>query len=98
MDHNPNLSPWTWPVSLDPAGQKTLDKPADTGNMIWQNRPASPTDYENALGDALEVVFESGAVELAEVIAKLNELGITSPQNTAWTEESFTSEMKKLGA
>jgi hypothetical protein len=98
MDHNPNLSPWTWPVKIDPAGQKTIDKPADLGNMIWQNRPAPPTDYENALADALEEVFDSGAVELFDVVVKLNELGIKSPQDSAWTEESFTSEMKKLGA
>jgi hypothetical protein len=97
MDHNPNLSPWTWPVNIDPAGQKTLDKPADLGNLVWQNRPAPPTAYENALGDALETVFESGAVELSEIVAKLNELGVKSPQNTVWTEESFASEMKKLG-
>jgi hypothetical protein len=98
MDHNPNLSPWTWPVNIDPAGQKTLDKPADMGNMIWQNRPAQPTAYENALGDAFEKVFEAGAVELPDVVARLNELGIKTPQDTAWTEESFTREMKKLGA
>lgn len=98
MDHNPNLSPWTWPVNIDPAGQKTLDKPADLGNMVWQNRTAPPTDYENALGDALEKVFDSGAVELSEVVAKLNELGIKDPQGSAWTEESFTREMHSLGA
>jgi hypothetical protein len=98
MDHNPNLSPWSWPVNIDPAGQKTLDKPTDMGNMVWQNRPASPTAYENALGDVLEKVFEAGALELADVIAKLNELGFKSPQGTAWTEDTFTREMKKLGA
>lgn len=97
MDHNPNLSPWTWPVNIDPAGQKTLDKPVEMANMVWQNRPTPPTAYENALGDALERVFDSGAVELSEVVAKLNELGIKSPQDSAWTEESFTSEMQRLG-
>lgn len=97
MDHNPNLGPWTWPVDIDPAGQKTLDKSNDIGNIVWQNRPAPPTDYENALGDALEKVFETGAVELADVIARLNELGIKSPQGTAWTEDSFARAMKKLG-
>lgn len=98
MDHNPNLSPWTWPVNIDPAGQKSIDKPADLGNIVWQNRRAAPTAYENALGDALEKVFEAGAVELADVVLQLNGLGIQSPEGNAWTEESFTREMKKLGA
>lgn len=98
MDHNPNLSPWTWPVQIDPAGQKSIDKPADLGNLVWQNRPAPPTVYENSLGDALERVFDSGAVELVEVVAKLNELGMKDPAGSAWTEESFTRELKHLGA
>ena len=98
MDHNPNLSPWTWPTHIDPAGQKSIDKPADLGNMIWQNRPAPPTAYENGLGDALEHVFESGAVELPEVVDKLNELGFKDQNGSAWTEQSFTLEIKRLGA
>jgi hypothetical protein len=98
MDHNPNLSPWTWPVNIDPAGQKSIDKPAELGNIVWQNRAAAPTDYENALADALEKVFETGAVELADVVLQLNGLGVKSPEGAAWTEESFTFEMNKLGA
>jgi hypothetical protein len=98
MNHNPNLGPWTWPVDIDPAGQKSIDKPADLGNIVWQNRAAEPTPYENALGDALEKVFEAGAVELPEVVLQLNGLGIKSPEGDAWTEESFTRQMKKLGA
>jgi len=98
MDYNPNLSPWTWPIHIDPAGQKSIDKPADLGNIVWQNRPAPPTPYENALCDALEQAFDSGAVELAEVVAKLNELGVNDESGAAWTEQSFTLEMKRLGA
>jgi hypothetical protein len=98
MDHNPNLSPWTWPTHIDPAGQKSIDKPADTGNMIWQNRQAPPTGYENALGDALEQVFDLGALNLPDVVAKLNELGFKDQNGSAWTEQSFTLEMQRLGA
>jgi len=98
MDHNPSLSPWTWPVTIDPAGQKTLDKPSDIGNLIWQNRITPPTAYENSLGDALEKVFEAGAVELSDVIKKLNELSIKTPQDSLWNEENFCSEMSKLGS
>jgi hypothetical protein len=98
MDHNPNLSPWTWPTHIDPAGQKSIDKPADLENIIWQNRSAPPTPYENALGDALEQVFDSGAVELAEAVAKLNELGVKDQNGAEWTSQSFTLEMKRLGA
>lgn len=98
MDHNPNLSPWIWPAKIDPAGQKTLDQPVDLGNLIWQNRPAPPTEYENALGDAFEKVFESGAVELADVVTGLNQIGMKDPKGETWTEDSFLREMKRFGA
>jgi hypothetical protein len=98
MDYNPNLGAWTWPEHVDPAGQKTIDTPPEIGNIIWQNRSAMPTAYENALGDALENVFEAGAEKIEDVVAKLNELGVKDPQDNAWTEESFMREMNRLGA
>jgi hypothetical protein len=99
MDCNPNLSAWTWPTDVvDPAGEKSIEHPARIENMIWQNRAALPTAYEDALGNALEEVFAAGAVELDEVIAKLNELGFPSPEQGKWTEEIFLREMKQLGA
>lgn len=64
----------------------------------WQTRPAPPTDYENALGDALEALFTREVYELDAIIAGLNETGPADPDGNPWTETSFTSVMKRLGA
>lgn len=99
MDFNPNLSQWVWPTDIiDPAGEKSIEHPTKIENLVWQSRSRTPTAYENALGDALEQVFEAGAVELADVVANLNERGFPSPENTLWTEESFARTIQSLGA
>ena len=98
MDYNPNLSPWTWPTDVvDPAGEKSIEHPAKIENMIWQNRAALPTHYEDGLANVLEEVFSSGAMELSDVVAKLNELEFPSPEHGEWTEEIFLREMRQLG-
>ncbi|MSQ18900.1 MAG: hypothetical protein EXR39_04930 [Betaproteobacteria bacterium] len=73
-----------------------IERPADAKNMPWQTRPAMPTDYENRLGDALEVIFENGATDLQAVIAALNATDIRSPMGTAWTAPLFEAEMRRL--
>ena len=64
----------------------------------WQSRDRDPTDYENALGDALEAAFADGVRELAELVERLNAIGVKAPDGTAWTEDSFRTEIKRLGA
>ena len=64
----------------------------------WQTRPALPTDYENALGDALEALFTNEIYELDAIIAGLNESGPADPDGNPWTEASFQAIMKRLGA
>lgn len=96
-DHNPYLKPWQRPEPNAVAGKGSIEIPADVRNMIWQTRPATPTAYENRLGDALVDVFASGAVELADVVAGLNKIGMHAPDGQPWTEASFTAEMSRLG-
>ena len=63
-----------------------------------QTRKAPPSDYENALADALEEIFEGGAQTLEEIIAGLAKSGVKAPDGKAWTEELFLSEMERLGS
>ena len=98
MDFNPELKPWRRPEPNREAGKGVIEKPGHSHNLVWQTRSAPPTAYENQLGDALEVVFESGAAELADVVAKLNELGVRAPDGEPWTPSRFEAEMKRLGA
>ena len=79
------------------AARGRVEKPDEAVNTVWQTRLAPPTPYENALGDALEQVFEAGAQTLAEVVAKLNELGSRAPDGARWSEASFEREIARLG-
>ncbi|MEK9677741.1 MAG: recombinase-like helix-turn-helix domain-containing protein [Rhodospirillaceae bacterium] len=97
MDHNPYLKPWKRPEPNQRAGMGRLEIPENVENIVWQTRPATPTEYEIQLGDALESIFGDGHEELADVVAQLNERGIQSPHGGDWTEESFQAEMKRLG-
>jgi hypothetical protein len=63
-----------------------------------QARTAAPTDYENKLGDALEAAFADGIQDLGPLVARLNEAGARAPDGKAWTEQSFQTEIKRLGA
>jgi hypothetical protein len=74
-----------------------VEKPDEAVNTVWQTRLAPPTGYENALGDALEQVFASGAETLSQVIEGLNKLGSRAPDGASWTEASFQQEMQRLG-
>ncbi len=94
MDYNPYLQP----ASVSPDSHKgSIEKVGEIKNMIWQNRAAPPTPFENQLGDLLEQVFVAGIEELPAVVAKLNELGGHAPDGAAWTEASFTAVMQQLG-
>ena len=63
-----------------------------------QHRLNPPTQYENLLGDAIEAAFRQGIVTLPEMVRSLNEQFVPSPGGQAWTEELFTTEMRRLGA
>jgi hypothetical protein len=98
MDYNPYLKPSIRPQSNNFAGANGIEEVDKIENIVWQTRSEPPTEYENQLGDAMENVFDSGAEELPEIVAKLNELGSRTPDRKLWTEENFQVEMKRLGA
>ncbi len=96
-DFNPQLRPWQRPELGSAAGKGALERPDKVVNLVWQTRGAPPTDYENALADSLIACFDAGAEELPDLVAALNARGSRSPGGAPWTEESFTTEMARLG-
>ncbi len=97
LDHNPELKTWARIIPSSEPGQGHIERPGDFDNRVWQNRQRAPEAFEFALVAALEAVFESGANELDEVIAGLNERHSQDRQGQPWTEESFLQEMAVLG-
>lgn len=65
---------------------------------IHQSRTHEPTPYELKLAATLEEVFTKDGHELADVVRGLNARQVHAPDGAPWTEESFRTEMKRLGA
>ncbi|MEM7442200.1 MAG: recombinase-like helix-turn-helix domain-containing protein [Pseudomonadota bacterium] len=97
MDHNPFLKSWEVPTPNKAAGKGSVEIPSQAENIVWQTRAAPPSAYENALGDAIETAFGEGHYELEPLVARINELGVKSPEGTPWTEQRFCAEMARLG-
>jgi hypothetical protein len=50
------------------------------------------------MGEALMEIFDDDISQLSDIVAKLNELGVKSPDGELWTEDNFELEMRRLGA
>lgn len=98
LDHNPQLKPWLNPSPNNVAGKGKVEVPGQMQNVVWQNRAAPPSAYENALGDALERVFEGGATTLDEVVSALNAQNFRTADGHAWTADRYEAELARLGA
>lgn len=93
-----DINPYLQGATGDNKGSReTIENEQDPGNIVWQTRDHAPTDYENALGDVLEKIFADGIQELTDVVARLN-TDFPKPDGSAWTEENFQEEIKRLGA
>ncbi|UZF42841.1 recombinase-like helix-turn-helix domain-containing protein [Rhodococcus rhodochrous] len=73
--------------------------------VINQARTADPTPYEIKLAKAIEAVFGSGVHDLDGLVHDLDGLvrglnasGIHAPDAQEWTAQSFTAEMRRIGA
>jgi hypothetical protein len=93
---NPYLEGSLRPRNGAAPGKGSIDIPGKVPNLPSQTRSHPPTEFENQLGDALEKVFTAGAVELDDVVAKLNEIGFRTENGTPWTAELFTATMQRL--
>lgn len=63
-----------------------------------QTRQSPATAYELKLAGSLSEVFAAGTHDLPGIIKGLNDLGLHAPGGTAWDEDNFRAEMKRLGA
>lgn len=96
----PDFNPW---ISHHPdrgdskGGPATLELPASTANVAWQTRPASLSEYESALADALGAIFAAEIDDLPQITERLNRTGPKPPEGGIWTEEIFLAEMRRLG-
>ncbi|RFU87227.1 hypothetical protein DY218_07590 [Streptomyces triticagri] len=65
---------------------------------IHQSRTHEPTPYELKLAATLEEVFTVEGHELADVIRGLNARQVHAPDGRPWTEQTFRTELDRLGA
>ncbi|MCG8967610.1 MULTISPECIES: recombinase family protein [Streptomyces] len=63
-----------------------------------QSRIHEPTPYETKLARTLEEIFTQDGHDLADVVAGLNARQVRTPDGAPWTEETFRTEMHRLGA
>ena len=98
QDHNPLLKAFLTDARGSDPEKGRIEQVDETQNIEWQTRPAPPSDYENALGDALVACFEEGIDELAPLVKRLNELAVKTPDGAAWTADNFQSVLARLGA
>jgi hypothetical protein len=98
QDHNPLLKAFLARARGTGPEKGSIEHAGDAANIEWQTRPSPPSDYENALGDALVACFEEGIEELAPLVKRLDERGVKAPDGAAWTEESFQAVLARLGA
>ena len=97
-EFNPALSPPDRGAGdRNKGGEDTIEIPGRAANLRWQTRAKPPTDYENALADALQNMFAREVYELSAIVAGLNEIGIMAPDGEPWTEEAFKAAMRDMG-
>ncbi|MFF2650813.1 recombinase-like helix-turn-helix domain-containing protein [Streptomyces sp. NPDC058045] len=65
---------------------------------VHQTRTHEPTPYEIKLAGVLEEIYADVGHQLTDVVRGLNERHVYPPDGGPWTEESFTAEIKRLGA
>lgn len=75
-------------VSDDPSAERYLNP--------HQARLWPPTDFEDALGDAIEAAYSSGKWELDDLLAELDSTGPVAPSGQPWTVDEFTRLMASL--
>lgn len=97
MEYNANLKDRQRSEPQE-GGKGKIEVPAEIENIAWQTRGEAPTEYEVALTDALEELFDKDIESLPDLVAALNDRGVFGPGGSPWTEDSFQTEIKRLGA
>lgn len=96
-DFNRYIAPYRNPQPNQTAGAGQIFEGAARELIVWQTRPAMPTEYEEMLAAALEQIFSQRTYELPDIVAALNRDGIRTPGGEAWTEANFQSTFRELG-
>ncbi len=96
-DFNPYLEAYRNARPNKVGGGGQIFAGADRDLIVWQTRPAVPSEYEQTLADALEQIFSQRIFDLAEVVAALNREGLRTPAGEAWTERNFEQTFQELG-
>jgi hypothetical protein len=96
-DLNPYLEAYQNARPNKVAGIGQIFEGTDRDLIVWQTRPAVPSEYEQTLADALEQIFSQRTYELPEVVAALNREGIRTPTGEVWTERNFEEIFQQLG-
>ena len=97
QDFNPYLEAYQNAQPNKVAGAGQIFAEGDRDLIVWQTRPAVPSEYEQTLTDALEQIFSQRTYELPQVVAALNREGIRTPGGEAWTERNFEETFHELG-
>ena len=96
-DHNPLLMGFLQDRTDREAARGSIEAPDRQDNIIWQTRPAPPTEFENRLADALIACFEAGITELDPLVRRLNDMGMRTPDGNDWTPENFAATLDRMG-
>ena len=64
---------------------------------VHQTHPDPFTPYETKLAGSIMEIFGRGTHDLPGLVAGLNDLGLHAPDGGEWTEDSFRTEMRRMG-
>ncbi|OVZ60586.1 hypothetical protein CDO44_07600 [Pigmentiphaga sp. NML080357] len=94
---NIRLTTWKANEPSPHAGLGMVEAPGEGLNLRWQSRESEPTDYENALADAIEGAYLAGARTAQQFADHLNAAGVASLSGRGWSAEALEEEMARLG-
>ncbi|MCZ7564819.1 MAG: hypothetical protein M5U08_14425 [Burkholderiales bacterium] len=96
-DYNRYLEAYRNPRPNQTAGAGQIFAGGERDLIVWQTRPALPTEYEATLASTLEQIFAQRVYELPDIVAALNREGVRTPAGEAWTEQNFQTTFRELG-
>lgn len=94
---NEKLANWIHATPATEAGINNIQIPGQPELLVWQTRYKAPTVYEQDFVQYLIQAFSSGITELDELVQSLNQQGFRCESGEAWTSETFSAEMQRLG-
>jgi hypothetical protein len=97
QDYNPYIEAYRNARPSQEAGAGQIFGTAERDLIMWQTRPAVPSEHERTLADTLEQIFAQKTYTLPEIVAALNREGVRTPAGEPWTERNFQDTFRELG-